>query len=80
MPKSETSTKHEIKEGKWWRTPHAKEKLRSMEQCFCVKAGKHRVLARKSFRDCSTQQARGGNRPERSSRNWKARMNANERK
>jgi len=42
------------------RAPRAKEKLRSMEQCFRAKAAKHRLLAGTLFRDCSMVQARGG--------------------
>jgi hypothetical protein len=41
-----------------WRGPRAKETLRSMEQCFRAKAGKHRLLARTLFHDCSIEQPR----------------------
>src|SRR5262245_12779642 len=47
--------------------PRAKEKLRSMEQCFGAKAGKHRLLARTLFHDCSIWQARGEGR---GARDW----------
>jgi len=36
-----------------------KENLRSMEQCLRAKAGKHRLLARALFHDCSRAPSRG---------------------
>ena len=36
-----------------------KENLRSMEQCLRAKAGKHRLLARALFHDCSLAPSRG---------------------
>jgi hypothetical protein len=41
------------------RAPRAKEDLKSMKQCFSAKAGKHRLLARTLFHDCSMTEARG---------------------
>jgi hypothetical protein len=42
----------------------AKEKLRSMEQCFRAEAGKHRLLARVLFRDYPIQQRSRGEKTE----------------
>src|SRR5262245_61841555 len=53
-----------------WRAPRAKEKLRSMEQCFRAKAGKRRLSARRLFHDCSTEHARGEDRGTRGEAQW----------
>jgi hypothetical protein len=56
---SATSMKHEIEKGTrvGWRAPRAKENLRSMEQCFGAKGGKHNVFTRRLCHDCPMQLA-----------------------